>query len=174
MRHIVKWSVFESLEYRLPTNVSEKLTPDGEGNYLFYHYSNAKRSLILPGTGQNIKTSREEAAALSSVGGLAMYYTIPNFAEPGVGSFRHTIKVPIGKVYDFNSDTEFFYEECLEEFRKIYDGKNLPKIAFHPNYQLAWITRKANQNGYDMVVARWRDTQLRAQTTLSLVPYIID
>lgn len=174
MRHIVKWSLFESLSYILPVTISDKLTNDGEGNYLFYHYSKAKRDFILPGTGQNIITSRDEASALSSVGGLAMYYTIPNFAEPGVGSFRHIIKVPIGKVYDFNSDTEFFYEECLEEFRKIYDGKNLPKIPFSPNYQLAWITRKANQNGFDMVVARWRDTQLRAQTTLKLKTYCID
>jgi len=173
MKHIIEWSLFESVGYRLPLDVSDKLTTDGEGNYLFYHYSKAKRDLIRPGTGQNIITSSDEASALSSVGGLAMYYTSPNYAEPGVGNFRHIVKVPNNKVYDFNSDTEYFYEQCLDEFRKLYNGVDRPKLGFSPNYQLAWITRMANQKGYDMVVARWKNT-LRAQTTLSLVPYIID
>lgn len=171
MKYIINWSLFESNSYKLPEKVADRLTEDGEGNYVFYHYSSAKRDIIIPGTGQNtLLTSREEASALSSVGGLAMYYVRPNYAEPGVGRFMHIVKVPIGKVYDFNSDPLFFYEESKDKFEKIYDGVNRPKLAFNPNYQLAWITKLANERGFDMVVCRWSNNELRAQTTLSLEP----
>ena len=148
---------------QLAPEVSNKLTEDKSGNFVFHHYSNDKRDAIKPGTGQNIITGKEEGGALSAVGGLAMYYTMDNQVEPGVGNVLHTVLVPNGKVYDFNQDPDNFYDEAKKRFEEAR-----PSQSFSPNYQLAFITQVANENGYDMVVARWRNNELRAQTTMTL------
>jgi hypothetical protein len=148
---------------QLALEVSSKLTEDKSGNFVFHHYSNDNRDVIKPGTGENIITGKEEGGALSAVGGLAMYYTMDNQVEPGVGNVLHTVLVPNGKVYDFNSDPDNFYDEAKKRFEAAR-----PSQSFSPNYQLAFITQVANENGYDMVVARWRNNELRAQTTMSL------
>jgi hypothetical protein len=148
---------------QLSPEVSSKLTEDKSGNFVFHHYSNEKRDVIKPGTGENIITGKEEGGALSAVGGLAMYYTMDNQVEPGVGNVLNTVLVPNGKVYDFNSDPDNFYDEAKKRFEA-----TRPSQSFSPNYQLAFITQIANENGYDMVVAKWRNNELRAQTTMSL------
>lgn len=148
---------------QLAPEVSNKLTEDNDGNFVFHHYSNDKRDTIKPGTGQNIITGKEESGALSAVGGLAMYYTMDNQVEPGVGNVLHTVLVPNGNVYDFNQDPDNFYDEAKKRFEEAR-----PSQSFSPNYQLAFITQVANENGYDMVVARWRNNELRAQTTMEL------
>jgi hypothetical protein len=148
---------------QLSPEVSSKLTEDKRGNFVFHHYSNEKRDVIKPGTGENIITGKEEGGALSAVGGLAMYYTMDNQVEPGVGNVLNTVLVPNGKVYDFNSDPDNFYDEAKKRFEAAR-----PSQSYSPNYQLAFITQVANENGYDMVVAKWRNNELRAQTTMSL------
>jgi hypothetical protein len=148
---------------QLSPEVSNKLTEDKSGNFVFHHYSNEKRDVIKPGTGENIITGKEEGGALSAVGGLAMYYTMDNQVEPGVGNVLNTVLVPNGKVYDFNSDPDNFYDEAKKRFEAAR-----PSQSYSPNYQLAFITQVANENGYDMVVAKWRNNELRAQTTMSL------
>lgn len=148
---------------QLSPEVSSKLTEDKSGNFVFHHYSNEKRDVIKPGTGENIITGKEEGGALSAVGGLAMYYTMDNQVEPGVGNVLNTVLVPNGKVYDFNSDPDNFYDEAKKRFEAAR-----PSQSYSPNYQLAFITQVANENGYDMVVAKWRNNELRAQTTMSL------
>lgn len=170
MIHIKNFRLFESSVYEMPQDIKDKLHDDGEGNYLFYHYSNQSRDFIKPGTGENtLKTSREEISALSSIGGLAMFYTSPNYKEGGMGPWQHIVKIPHEEVYYFNGDALNFYDIAYEKFRKIYNGVNFPKLAFNPNYQVAWITKVANEHGYKMTVAKWSNT-LRAQTTLSLTP----
>lgn len=149
----------------LEPEVAEKLTEDGNGNYVFNHYSDKKRDVIKPGTGQNMITSREEASALSAVNGLAQYYTMDMQKEPGTGPNQHTILIPKDRVYYFNKDQEGFYEEAKRRFEEVRPGQ-----AFSPNYQVAFITQVANENGYDMVVANWRNGELRAQTTMELTP----
>ena len=149
----------------LQPEVAEKLTEDGKGNYVFNHYSDKKREVIKPGTGQNNITSREEASALSAVGGLAQYYTMDMQKEPGTGPNQHTILIPKDRVYYFNKDQEGFYDEAKRRFEAVRPGQ-----AFSPNYQVAFITQVANDNGYDMVVANWRNGELRAQTTMELTP----
>jgi hypothetical protein len=149
----------------LQPDVAEKLTEDGKGNYVFNHYSDKKRDVIKPGTGQNNITSREEGSALSAVGGLAQYYTMDMQKEPGTGPNQHTILIPMERVYYFNKDQEGFYDEAKKRFNKVRPGQ-----AFSPNYQVAFITQVANENGYDMVVANWRNGELRAQTTMELTP----
>jgi hypothetical protein len=152
-----------SIRKQLSPEVSSKLTEDKSGNFVFHHYSNDKRDVIKPGTGENIITGKEEGGALSAVGGLAMYYTMDNQVEPGVGNVLNTVLVPNGKVYDFNSDPDNFYDEAKKRFEA-----TRPSQSFNPNYQLAFITQVANENGYDMVVTKWRNNELRAQTTMSL------
>ena len=152
-----------SIRKQLSPEVSNKLTEDKSGNFVFHHYSNEKRDVIKPGTGENIITGKEEGGALSAVGGLAMYYTMDNQVEPGVGNVLNTVLVPNGKVYDFNSDPDNFYDEAKKRFEAAR-----PSQSYSPNYQLAFITQVANENGYDMVVAKWRNNELRAQTTMSL------
>jgi hypothetical protein len=157
----------ESSGYNLPDDIRDQLYDDGEGNYLFYHYSSDQRSEIRPGTGQNTqRTSREEASALSSVGGLAMYFVSPEHGEQGLGSWRHIVKIPHNEVYYFNGDALNFYDSALDRFRERY-----PSLAFNPNYQVAWLTKAANENGFKMVVSKWRPGILRAQTGLTLIPY---
>jgi hypothetical protein len=149
----------------LEPEVAEKLTEDGKGNFVFNHYSDKKRDVIKPGTGQNMITSREEASALSAVGGLAQYYTMDMQKEPGTGPNQHTILIPKERVYYFNKDQEGFYDEAKRRFEEVRPGQ-----AFNPNYQVAFITQVANDNGYDIVVANWRNGELRAQTTMELTP----
>jgi hypothetical protein len=149
----------------LPKEVADKLTEDGNGNYVFHHYSGKRRETIQPRSGDNIITSREEAAALSSVGGVAQFYTQEGQKEAGVGPILHTIVVPKDKVYYLQNDVENFYDEAKRQFLEVRPGQ-----AFNANYQAAWIGKVAADNGYDMLVSNWRGDQLRAQTVKELTP----
>jgi hypothetical protein len=78
----------------VPAVVDEVLTDDGKGNYVFVHYSDELRDTIKPMSGSKKNfTSREEVAAISSVGGVAMYYTKQGQKEQGVGNVPHTVLV---------------------------------------------------------------------------------
>lgn len=149
----------------LPKEVADKLTEDGKGNYVFHHYSGKRRETIQPRSGDNIITSREEAAALSSVGGVAQFYTQEGQKEAGVGPVLHTIVVPKDKVYYLQNDVENFYAEAKRQFLEVRPGQ-----AFNANYQAAWIGKVAADNGYDMLVSNWRGDELRAQTVKELTP----
>lgn len=146
--------------------VAEALTEDGEGNYIFHHYSREKRSKILPTTGDGSQlVSREEANALSSVDGVAQYYPMAGQKETGTGNVLHTVKVPKNRVYDLQADALNFYDKAKKLFEKVRPGQ-----AFNPNYQAAWISKVANDAGFDMVVANWKTGEFRAQTTIALKP----
>jgi hypothetical protein len=194
MRRIKTFSELceDSNSYKLPeiirdtrtgtqARTKDLMTEDSDGNYLFYHYSDEKRDQIKPGSGDGgLRTSREESSALSSVGGMAMYYTRQGDKEALVGSVEHVIAVPKNKVYYFNEDALNFLDAAKAGFDKVRPGQ-----AFNANYQLAWITKIANEKGFDIVVARWgggkaagfnkyqtpqQEIKLRAQTTLTLKP----
>ena len=167
----------------VPPVVDEVLTDDGKGNYLFVHYSDEKRDVIRPmsGSGKNF-TSREEVSAISSVGGLAMYYTKAGQKENGVGDVAHTILVPKDKVYFYGTtdkgtvshDPEGFEEEArirFQEYKNRGNEKNPTKYAFDGNNAAAWVTKVAGENGYDMLVTNWGAAKsYRAQTTKRLTP----
>jgi hypothetical protein len=141
------------------------MTEDDKGNFVFFHVGNKGYETIKPGTGASIVTSREESAALSKVGGLAMYYTGPNQSErQSASGARYAVKVPKEKVYDFNTDRLNFIEEAEARHEAENPGK-----AFDINSQLAYVTKIAGEKGFDMVVAQWRD-MTRAQTTKELTP----
>lgn len=141
------------------------LTEDGQGNFVFYHVGDTGYQTIKRGTGQNSATSIQEATAMNKVGGLAMYYPAENVGETVVtGNAVYLVKVAKDKVYDFNRDPLNFLEEAREEFEKEFPGQ-----AFDTNTQLAFVTKVANDNGYEAVVANWNNTT-RVQTTKELVP----
>jgi len=141
------------------------LTEDEEGNFVFYHLGDRGYKAIKKGTGQNKTTSREEATAISRVGGLAMYYPADNVGESMISNnTKYLVKVPKEKVYDFNRDPLNLLPEAEALFRKEY-----PNQAFDANTQLAYLTKVANEKGYDAVVAQW-DGTTRVQTTKELKP----
>ena len=143
------------------------MTEDGKGNYVFYHYSKEEREEInASASGSNLITSREESAATSKVGGVSMFYTNRNVAEPGVGNIKHMIKVPMNEVYDFNTDSENLIKEAKELFQEQYPGQ-----AFNPNTQAAYMTLVASKKGYKMLVAEWGDNRSRAQSVEPLKPH---
>jgi len=143
------------------------LTIAEDGDYLFYHYSPERREVIEPseaGTNKTAITGREETAAGSLVGGMSHYYTNTSRVEKGVGEVQHVVKVAPEKVYDFNKDPLNFYDEARKQFEA-----NNPGMAFGPNQQLAYITKLAGENGYDMVLADWGGGT-RANSTKPLTP----
>jgi hypothetical protein len=149
----------------LPQTVSSKLTENKDGDFVFKHYSDQERDVIKRGQGNNAITSREEASALSAVGGLAMFYTMEGQKETGVGNVEHTVTIPKDKVYDIDSDPLGFEKEARKRFNDVRPGQ-----AFTNNHRGAFITKIANENGFDMAVTQWRGSELRAQTTNELKP----
>lgn len=165
----------------VPAVVDEVLTDDGKGNYLFVHYSDDTRDVIKPMSGSKRNfTSREEVSAISSVGGLAMYYTKAGQKENGVGDVPHTVLVPKDKVYFYGTtdrgkvshDPEGFEAEArrrFQEYKNRGNEKNPTVYAFDSNNSAAWVTKVAGENGYDMVVTNWGGPKgYRAQTTKTL------
>lgn len=145
------------------------MTEDNEGNFVFFHVGDKGYETIKPGTGMAPVTSREEAAALSKVGGLAMYYTGPEQGERQTAQgAKYAVKVPKNKVYDFNTDPL----NLIEEAKKRHEEEN-PGKAFDPNSQIAYVTKIAGERGFDMVVADWAGGT-RAQTTKELAPVDVE
>jgi hypothetical protein len=158
----------------VPESVYKYLTEDADGNIVFHHYSKARRDEIKPSTGSgSFLTSREEQQALSSVGGLGMYYTQQGQKEPGVGDERHTVVVPKEKIYYMTSDPLNLYDEARARFLDYMNRNNDVQIeyAFNLNYQTAWITKVAQEKGFDMVISKWKnDADYRAQSSIALKP----
>lgn len=157
----------------IPDEVFEKLTTDENGDVVFSHYSRTSElDEVRPSTGSgSLITSKEEQQALSSVGGLAMFYTQAGQKEGHVGNIQNTVTVDPSKVYYMNKDTLNFYDEAKEQFLDHMNRNNNKRVnyAFSPNYQVAWISKVANENGFDMVISKWRnDYDFRAQTRKTL------
>lgn len=150
-----------------PENSSNyaNLTEDQEGNVVFFHRGDKGYGTVKPSSGKTKATSREEAAAVGKVGGVAMYYTDQNDAETAVsGDSQYAVKIPKSEVYDANTDSKNLKEEAKKRHEKENPGK-----AFDANTELAYVTKIAGEQGYKMVVAQW-DGKTRAQTTQELTP----
>ena len=152
----------------LTGNINKKLTDDGQGNYVFFHYSGKKLNKIDPSKfGANLATGRDERPGV----GLSMYYVDNKTLETGVPSdFGYAVRIPKDKVYPFNEDPLNFYDQAKAEFEKDYPGQ-----SFDANKQIGYITKVANDNGFDITVADWNikgRKALRAQTTKSLKPEV--
>ena len=141
------------------------LTEDEDGNFVFFHVGKDGYEEVKPSAGGTIATSGEEASAIGKVGGLAMYYTRQDDGESKVsGTSKYAVKIPKEKVYDFNTDNNNYYDEAKKRHEEEHPGK-----AFDKNTQLAYITKIAGENGYEMVVSEW-DGRTRAQTTIAHKP----
>jgi hypothetical protein len=143
------------------------LTEDGN-DFIFFHTSDKELNEIDPkrfGSNPAAVTQKGESAAWSKVGGGSFYYTRPTDTESMVYAPNlYAVRVPKEKVYDFNSDVNNYYDEAKARHEKEHPGK-----AFDFNTQLAYITKIAGENGFDMVVARWGG-KTRAQSTSKLSP----
>ena len=150
-----------------PQNSSNytNLTEDGKGNFVFYHRGNSGYKTIRKSSGGTLATSKEEAQALAKVGGLAMYYTRYEDGESSVtGESKYMVKIPMSKVYDFNTDNLNIVPKAKE-----LHAKEHPNKAFDVNTQVAYVTKLAYELGYDMVVAQWKNIT-RAQSFRELAP----
>ena len=140
------------------------LTEDKEGDFVFFHVGGKGYDKIKKSTGGTLATSKEEGAALGKVGGVAMYYTRPGDTESMVkGDAKYAVTIPKEKVYDANTDANNYTEEAKTRHEEEHPGK-----AFDSNTKLAYITKIAGENGYDMVVSEWMG-KTRAQTTKEFV-----
>ena len=141
--------------------ILSKMTEDGDGNFVFYHYSPSKivGKIDPRHFGRNLKTGRDERPGI----GISMYYTRPDFRDVS-GDWGYVVRIPKENVYPFNEDPLNLYDKAKVEFEKMY-----PKQAFDPNKQVAFISQEAAKLGYDMTVAKW-GKELRAQTTLAIKP----
>ena len=141
------------------------LTENKDGDFVFFHVGGKGYDKIKKSTGGTIATSKEEAGALSKVGGVAMYYTSPEDTERMVnGEAKYAVTIPKEKVYDANTDPNNYAEQA----KTLHEQEN-PGKAFDANTKAAYITKIAGENGYDMVVSEWMG-KTRAQTTKEFAP----
>lgn len=148
------------------SEVNNQMTEDGQGNYVFYHYSSDDLKKIDPAKfGRNLATGRDERPGV----GLSMYYTRPDVRETMVPSdFGYVVRIPKDKVYPFNEDPLELLPIAEREFNKKFPGQ-----AFDLNKQIGFVTKVAADRGYPMTVAKWnvgRRNVLRAQTVESIKP----
>lgn len=143
----------------------KEMTEDDKGNYLFYHYSDAKFNKLDPGkVGKHLATSRGESPRIKT----SQLYTRPDRLEPNVPSSNgYVVRVPKDKVYDFNSDPL----KLLPEAEKLFRKENGKDVAFDTNNQVAYVSKVAAEKGFKVTVSDWniKGTKAqRAQTTESL------
>jgi len=136
--------------------LTKHMTEDGQGNYLFYHYSPNKISSIDPKYfGKNTaRTGRDERPGLN----ISMYYTRPDVLDVS-GKYGYVVRIPKDLVYPFNEDPLNLYDAAKATFDKMYPGQ-----TFDPNKQAAFIAQEAAKLGYPMIVVKW-GKDLRAETT---------
>jgi len=150
----------------VPEAKQKKLTDDGKGNYVFFHRTGQKLSKIDPKKfGSNNATGRDERPGV----GISMFYTDNKTAEPGVpDNFIYAVRVPKEKVYPINEDPLNLYDEAKAMFEKDFPGQ-----AFDANKQVGYITKVANEKGFEMSIIDWnmKGTKApRAQTTIAVKP----
>lgn len=155
-----------SVGNRIPEAKQKKLTDDKKGNYVFFHRTAGKLNKIDPKKfGSNTATGRDERPGV----GISMFYTDSKTGEPGVpDNFIYAVRVPKEKVYSINEDPLNFYDEAKAMFDKDFPGQ-----AFDANKQVGYITKVANEKGFDMTVVDWNikgKKALRAQTTQAVKP----
>ena len=152
-----------------PENSSNyaNMTEDGKGNFVFFHFGPRGIKFVDPkkyGSNKGAITSKPEIAAMGRVGGMSQFYTMPEYQESNVSGDKYMIKVPMDKVYDFNTDPDNLIGKAKEMFKAKH-----PDLPFTANDQLAYITKLAEKAGYDMTVAEWNGMS-RAQSTKPLTP----
>ena len=143
----------------------KEMTEDDKGNYLFFHYSDAKFNNLNPEkVGTHLATSRGESPLVKS----SMLYTRPDRLEPNVPNRNgYIVKVAKDKVYDFNSDPL----KLLPEAEKLFRKENGKDKAFDLNNQVAYVAKVASKEGYPVTVSDWNikgTKALRAQTVEKL------
>jgi hypothetical protein len=140
----------------------KKMTEDGEGNYVFFHYSDKEFKKVDPSRfGSSNITGRDERPGVD----IAMFYTDPDTSEFNA-NYGYSVRIPKDQVYTFDTDPLNLLPEARRAFEKQYPGQ-----AFDANKQVGFVTKIAAENGFPMTVASWKlggKKMLRAQTTEKL------
>jgi len=117
------------------------------GKIKLYHYGDTEGTGILDPKffGKSSYTSDVKQWSKPRV----MFYINPNDKEQRVKGKEYIIWYPLEKLYPFNSDPLYYYEECAKE----YENNNLSI-----NIQLSCIGDKAEKNGFDGMILKWENT----------------
>lgn len=78
-----------------------------------------------------------------------MFYVNPKNKEWRVSGEMFTVEYPLDKLYPFNEDPLYFYEECLDE----HGMQNLPV-----DMQIRCIGGKVVDAGFDGIILKWNST----------------
>jgi len=78
-----------------------------------------------------------------------MFYISRLDKENRVQGFEYIVDYPLTKLYPFNDDPNYYYEECLKE-----RGEKSLTV----NMQLYCIGKKAEENGFDGFIMKWQST----------------
>ena len=137
----------------VPDNVKRELTEDEDGNIVFVHYSMTPIEVLDPAIAAKTPSrisSAAELAAKSRVGGVVDLYTHPGQKESGTGQNKQILKIPKERVYYLQEDRLELYEIAKAQFKEKY-----PDLAFGANDQAAWVSKVANEHGFDITVTDW-------------------
>ena len=112
-----------------------------------YHYGDTEGTGVLDPKffGKNPYTSDVKQWDKPRV----MFYISPLDKENRVMGKQYIVDYPLDKLYPFNSDPNYYYEECAKD----YDNPNLSV-----GIQLDCISTKAEQDGFDGMILKWQST----------------
>lgn len=150
-----------------PTNseVFANMTMDDSGNFVFLHISDAEFDKLDPSKiGANTRyTGADEAAeiGMANVGGVSMLYT-REVDQDVTGDNHYHVILPPSKVYDGVTDPDGLMAKAKAEMKEKLgiDGTQ--------NTVYAYMTKLANDAGYDVMITPWREGRYKAQTTKNL------
>ena len=174
--HVAKFSVKDK-DFPKDKNVNAivnsriygQLTEDGEGNFVFFHASpNAKLDKlgVDPAKfGYNLRTSGEERRRSVPV---SMYYTRADVSDV-IYKSKYFVKIPKNKVYFFNADPLGLKEKAMAAFMK-NNKKTGYDLAYNANEQIGYMMLEAKKLGYKMIIAKWGNGLLRAETVDKIYP----
>lgn len=145
-----------------------QLTEDGK-DFIFFHASeNTKLDKIGVDPakfGSNLRTSGEERRRSVPV---SMYYTRADVSDVNYRS-KYFVRIPKNKVYFFNEDALGLKEKAMAAFIKNNKTKGYD-LAYDANEQIGYMMLEAKKIGYQMIIAKWGNGLLRAETVDKMFP----
>jgi len=130
------------------TYYEPNLTTDKDGNFVFFHVSNAPEKSVLRGIDSrkftSLRTSREEKGLQY---GVASFYTKPTDGERMVGGDKYYVTVPADKVYPMDADPNGYREAAAKKIK--------PGTPFREEKIRKAVAEAAAKDGFQMAVGEW-------------------
>ena len=160
-------STYNKAEHFVSARTRRHLTEDGEGNYVFYHYSPENFEQTDPTKSGSLATSNTETGAWSLAGGVTYFYTDDMTQESMInGSNKFEFKIPKEQVYDADLDVNNYKKEVVDNYIKSHPNNAHPSV----NQELALVTKKATEEGFKITTSKWSTAGVRAQSNVPLIP----